>query len=160
MHRLSSSISTSAVTASSPDRQQQTGQVPSSTPSHQASGMQKSNFDDWVGDGDDDFFYQDNRARGGRKKKRKNNKPQERIWDWDDIYDPTVPNNYADYKHSEEQHREIRDWKARLYHHQLREAKRAEKSSARQSESREVDQRSKPTSTSIEMSSCASANFT
>ncbi|KAK3055370.1 hypothetical protein LTR09_003924 [Extremus antarcticus] len=119
---------TSAVAASSPERQQHHGQQPSSTPSQQPPGLQKSNFEDWVGDGDDDFFYQDNRARGGRnKKKKKNNKPQERMWDWDDIYDPTLPNNYADYKGSEEQHREIRDWKARLYHHQMKEAKKAEK---------------------------------
>lgn len=34
-----------------------------------------------------------------------------------------MPNNYADYKNSEEQTREIRDWKARLYHHQLKKAK-------------------------------------
>ncbi|KAK5171356.1 uncharacterized protein LTR77_004500 [Saxophila tyrrhenica] len=129
-HRLSSSVSTSAVTASSPDRPQQQGGQLSSTPSQQPPSLQKSNFEDWVGDGDDDFYYQDNRARGGRKKRKKNNKPQERAWDWDDIYDPTMPNNYADYKGSEEQHREMREWKARLYHHQMKEARRAERNGA------------------------------
>ena len=76
---------------------------------------------------DDEYYFQDSRPkaeRGGRKKKKKN-KAQERVWDWDDIYDPTLPNNYADYKGSEEQAREIRDWKARLYYRQLKEARKA-----------------------------------
>jgi hypothetical protein len=93
--------------------------------------VQQSNFEDWVGD-DDDYSFQDSRPkaeRGGRKKKKKN-KAQERVWDWDDIYDPTLPNNYADYKGSEEQAREIRDWKARLYYRQLKEAKKAGKNGA------------------------------
>lgn len=38
---------------------------------------------------------------------------------WDDIYDPSRPNNYEDYKHSEEKYREIKDWKDRLYAHRF-----------------------------------------
>lgn len=91
--------------------------------------MQRSNFEDWVGDEEDDYFYQDNRPRGGgSKKKRKKNKggpgQETRTWDWDDIYDPTMPNSYADYKGSEEQFREIRDWKARLYYHMRNDSKK------------------------------------
>lgn len=36
---------------------------------------------------------------------------------WDDIYDPSRPNNYEDYKNSDEKLAEIREWKDRLYAH-------------------------------------------
>lgn len=39
--------------------------------------------------------------------------------DWDDIYDPTRPNSYEEYKHSDEKIREVRDWKDRLYAHRM-----------------------------------------
>ncbi|KAK4901839.1 hypothetical protein LTR27_001612 [Elasticomyces elasticus] len=100
-----------------------------STPS-----VQRSNFEDWVGDEDEDSFFLENRdkpkpERGGRKnKKKKGGKGQEvvatRSWSWDDVYDPSMPNNYADYKGSEEQVMEIRDWKARLYYHRVKGGKK------------------------------------
>lgn len=62
------------------------------------------------------------------------------MWDWDDIYDPTLPNNYADYKGSEEQYREIRDWKARLYYHQLKGAKK----NGRATDSEETEDLARP----------------
>ena len=40
--------------------------------------------------------------------------------DWDDIYDPSRPNNYEEYKHSEEKIREVREWKDLLYRHRMR----------------------------------------
>lgn len=42
------------------------------------------------------------------------------IPDWDDVYDPSRPNNYEDYKHSEERYREIREWKDKLYRHRIK----------------------------------------
>lgn len=39
--------------------------------------------------------------------------------DWDDIYDPTRPNNYEEYKHSDEKIREVREWKDLLYRHRM-----------------------------------------
>lgn len=39
---------------------------------------------------------------------------------WDDIYDPSRPNNYEEYKHSEEKIREVREWKDLLYRHRMR----------------------------------------
>ena len=38
---------------------------------------------------------------------------------WDDIYDPSRPNNYEEYKHSDERIREVREWKDRLYAHRM-----------------------------------------
>lgn len=38
---------------------------------------------------------------------------------WDDIYDPSRPNNYEDYKHSNEKITEIREWKNKLYAHRM-----------------------------------------
>lgn len=114
-------MTATSATASSPDKH-----LPTSTPA-QPPRIQRSNFEDWVGD-DDEEYYPENKPkheRGGKKKKKKA-KPQEqaRIWDWDDVYDPEYPNSFADYKRSEEQNREIRDWKARLYHRQLKKAKK------------------------------------
>ena len=123
-HKFSSSTVTAS--AGSPEKQFQTSSTPQQQPS-----VQKSNFEDWVGDEDDEYYYQGRpkQDRGGRKNKRKNKKggQETRVWDWDDIYDPTLPNVYGDYKGSEEQYREIRDWKARLYYHQLKEAKKQAK---------------------------------
>lgn len=67
----------------------------------------------------DDFFGGEKRPRGGRKK-RKRNRPAEIVENWDDIYDPSRPNNYEDYKNSEEKIREVREWKDRLYAHRVR----------------------------------------
>lgn len=38
---------------------------------------------------------------------------------WDDVYDPSRPNSYDAYKHSEEKIREVREWKDRLYAHRM-----------------------------------------
>ncbi|KAK1068269.1 hypothetical protein LTR74_005767 [Friedmanniomyces endolithicus] len=121
-HMPSSSTTTASLapTASSPDKQTPITSTPSQQPS-----VQRSNFADWVGDEDEDYFIDDKPKpeRGGRnKKKKKGGKLQQeatRSWSWDDVYDPSMPNNYADYKGSDEQIMEIRDWKARLYYHQL-----------------------------------------
>ncbi|KAK5701611.1 hypothetical protein LTR97_004427 [Elasticomyces elasticus] len=119
-HMFSSSTTSASVVDSS---------AVGSTPS-----VQRSNFEDWVGDEDEDSFFLENRdkpkpERGGRKnKKKKGGKGQEvvatRSWSWDDVYDPSMPNNYADYKGSEEQVMEIRDWKARLYYHRVKGGKK------------------------------------
>ncbi|KAK1056619.1 hypothetical protein LTR74_014792 [Friedmanniomyces endolithicus] len=127
-HMPSSSTTTASLapTASSPDKQTPITSTPSQQPS-----VQRSNFADWVGDEDEDYFIDDKPKpeRGGRnKKKKKGGKLQQeatRSWSWDDIYDPSMPNNYADYKGSDEQITEIRDWKARLYYHQLKSAKKS-----------------------------------
>ncbi|KAH9808853.1 glycine rich nucleic binding domain [Teratosphaeria destructans] len=124
-HKFSSSTASvtaaSAPYAGSPEKE---GTLASSTPAGAA--LPKSNFEDWVGDADEDIYYDKPKyERGGRKNKKKKNKGQEtRVWDWDDIYDPTLPNNHADYKGSTEQSNEIRDWKARLYYHQLKETRK------------------------------------
>lgn len=113
--------------------------------------MQKSKFSDWVGSDNDEYYYQDSRARGGRKNKKKKNKNHERMWDWDDVYDPTQPNVYGDYKRSEEQTREIRDWKARLYYHQLKGSKKAGSNRTGHSDS-ETEQKSRPINSMIDVS--------
>ena len=41
------------------------------------------------------------------------------VQNWDDIYDPSRPNNYEEYKHSDEKLREVREWKDRLYAHRI-----------------------------------------
>jgi hypothetical protein len=81
----------------------------------------KSTLADWTATGDDDdvngFYAGEKRQRGGRKRRKKNKEEQVAMQDWDDIYDPTRPNNYEEYKHSEEKIREVREWKDRLYAH-------------------------------------------
>lgn len=71
------------------------------------------------------FYTSEKRQRGGRKRRKKNNQQEEVVvQNWDDVYDPSRPNNYEDYKHSEEKYREIREWKDRLYAHRFAQEKR------------------------------------
>lgn len=65
------------------------------------------------------FYAGPKRQRGGRKKRKKNRDTQEMMQNWDDIYDPSRPNHYEGYKHSDEQISEVREWKDRLYAHRM-----------------------------------------
>lgn len=85
---------------------------------------QKTTAADWVATASDDedvnAYYAGSRQRGGRKKRKKNKDTQNVIQqDWDDIYDPSRPNNYEEYKHSDEKIREVREWKDILYRHRM-----------------------------------------
>ena len=86
----------------------------------------KTTLADWtvVGETDDvnGFYAGEKRQRGGRKKRKKNKEASHVAQNWDDIYDPTRPTSYEDYKHSDEQIAEIQEWKDNLYAH--RSAKR------------------------------------
>ncbi|KAK1139051.1 hypothetical protein N8T08_001355 [Aspergillus melleus] len=82
----------------------------------------KTSLADWAATEDDDvngFYAGPKRQRGGRKKRKKNRDTQEMMQNWDDIYDPSRPNNYEGYKHSDEQISEVREWKDRLYAHRM-----------------------------------------
>lgn len=78
----------------------------------------KSSLADWADD-DDAYYAGEKRQRGGRKKRKKNRDMREFVQNWDDIYDPSRPNNYEEYKHSDEQIAEVREWKDRLYAHRM-----------------------------------------
>lgn len=81
----------------------------------------KTTLADWAATDDDDVngFYGERRQRGGRKKRKKNREVETMMQNWDDIYDPSRPNIYEDYKHSDEKIREVREWKDRLYAHRM-----------------------------------------
>lgn len=83
----------------------------------------KTTLADWASTADDDdvngFYGAERRQRGGRKKRKKNRDAQVVVTNWDDIYDPSRPNNYEEYKHSDEKIREVREWKDRLYAHRM-----------------------------------------
>ena len=82
----------------------------------------KSTLADWTADGDDDingFYGVEKRQRGGRKKRKKNKEETNVPQNWDDIYDPSRPNSYEEYKNSDEKISEIREWKDRLYAHRM-----------------------------------------
>ena len=94
-------------------------------PSVPLQGPTKTTIKDWTtsaaDDGNvDEFYAGEKRARGGRKKRKKNRAAEEVLQNWDDIYDPSRPNNYDEYKNSEEKIREVREWKDRLYAHRVR----------------------------------------
>ncbi|KAL5324339.1 hypothetical protein ACEPPN_008884 [Leptodophora sp. 'Broadleaf-Isolate-01'] len=97
--------------------------TPSSAPPKSARPPAKTTLADWTGLDDDDvngFYGGEKRQRGG--KRRKKNKLREEhmaVQDWDDIYDPSRPNSYEEYKHSDEKIREVREWKDRLYAHRM-----------------------------------------
>ena len=81
----------------------------------------KSTLADWTADDDVNGFYGgatgEKRQRGGRKRRKKNKEEYVAAQDWDDIYDPTRPNNYEEYKNSDEKVREVTEWKDILYAH-------------------------------------------
>ena len=79
----------------------------------------KTTAADWTNDAEDDDYYaaSSKRERGGRKKRKKTKQDALAPQDWDDIYDPSRPNNYEEYRHSDEKIREVREWKDRLYAH-------------------------------------------
>ena len=83
----------------------------------------KTTIADWTGDGDEDdtnaYYGGEKRQRGGRKKRKKNKADAPVVQNWDDIYDPSRPNNYEEYKNSDEKVREVREWKDRLYAHRM-----------------------------------------
>ena len=93
----------------------------------------KTTLADWTGGDDEDvngFYGGEKRQRGGRKhKKKKQREEHVVVQDWDDIYDPTRPNNYEEYKNSDEKVREVREWKDRLYAHRMARKASSEKSS-------------------------------
>ncbi|KAL8731336.1 MAG: hypothetical protein Q9166_003560 [cf. Caloplaca sp. 2 TL-2023] len=82
----------------------------------------KSTLSDWASVPEEDdvtgFHAGEKRQRGGRKK-RKKNKDTQVMHNWDDIYDPSRPNSYEEYQHSDEKFMEIREWKDRLYAHRI-----------------------------------------
>ncbi|ERF75458.1 hypothetical protein EPUS_06990 [Endocarpon pusillum Z07020] len=85
----------------------------------------KTTIADWTTTASDDENVNDllggeKRPRGGRKKRKKNRAPEELVQNWDDVYDPSRPNSYEDYKNSEEKIREVKEWKDRLYAHRMR----------------------------------------
>lgn len=103
----------------------QTEAPASDQPLAPSSTYTKTTIADWtttVSDDENvnDFFGGEKRPRGGRKKRKKNRAHEEVVQNWDDIYDPSRPNNYEDYKNSEEKLREVREWKDRLYAHRMR----------------------------------------
>jgi splicing factor 45 len=81
----------------------------------------KSTLADWANAGDDDdvngFYVGEKRSRGGRKRRKKNREEYTAPQNWDDIYDPSRPNSYEEYRQSDEKIREVREWKDRLYAH-------------------------------------------
>jgi hypothetical protein len=88
-------------------------------PAETAKPVAKPTLADWANVEDETFYEGEKRQRGGRKKRKKNREEQVVAQDWDDIYDPTRPNNYEEYKHSDEKIREVREWKDRLYAHRM-----------------------------------------
>lgn len=88
---------------------------------------------DWAAEEDDYGYVGEKRQRGGRKKRKKNHEPHEVPQNWDDIYDPSRPNNYEEYRHSDEKILEVREWKDRLYAHRMR------RSSSKDSDSDDYD---------------------
>ncbi|OJD12285.1 hypothetical protein AJ78_07097 [Emergomyces pasteurianus Ep9510] len=83
----------------------------------------KTSLADWATAADDDdvngFYGGEKRQRGGRKRRKKNRDEETTLQNWDDIYDPSRPNSYEAYRHSEEKIREVREWKDRLYAHRM-----------------------------------------
>ena len=100
---------------------------PVATPSVVSSSISrappKTSLADWTANDDDEdvngFYSGEKRQRGGRKKRKKNKEESHIPQNWDDIYDPSRPNSYEEYKNSDEKIREVREWKDKLYAHRI-----------------------------------------
>lgn len=83
----------------------------------------KNSLADWTAEpqlGEEVGFYNvEKRQRGGRKKRKKNVEDFQTLHNWDDIYDPSRPNTFDDYKNSDEKILELREWKDKLYAHRM-----------------------------------------
>ncbi|KGO44860.1 Nucleotide-binding, alpha-beta plait [Penicillium expansum] len=91
--------------------------VPQPQPSANPSVPTKNTLADWTAVEDDDYEYaREKRQRGGRKKRKKNFETHA-VQNWEDIYDPSRPTNFAEYRNSDETIGEIREWKDALYAH-------------------------------------------
>lgn len=77
------------------------------------------------------FYGAEKRQRGGRRKRKKNKEESHVPQNWDDIYDPSRPNTYEDYKHSDEKIMEIREWKDKLYAHRMARRRDSDSDSSR-----------------------------
>ncbi|KAF1814609.1 hypothetical protein P152DRAFT_281475 [Eremomyces bilateralis CBS 781.70] len=96
-----------------------------------APAIPRSTLADWAGEEEDDDYAYVEKKQQQRKKKRKKNKHGDAplAQNWDDIYDPMRPNNYQEYRKSDEQYRAISEWKQRLHAHQLARRRSASASS-------------------------------
>lgn len=86
-----------------------------------AKGTGKNTLADWTAEDNDvnDFYGGEKRQRGGRKKRKKNKEESYVSQNWDDIYDPSRPNSYEEYKNSDEKIMELKEWKDKLYAHRV-----------------------------------------
>lgn len=80
----------------------------------------KTTLEDWTGDGDDDVngYYASSKhpqMRGGKKRRKKNKDTPPPPTNWDDIYEPSRPNSYEEYREGDEKIREMEDWRERVY---------------------------------------------
>lgn len=104
--------------------------VPSEPAGVTARPLTKTTLADWTAEGQDNdvngFYGGEKRQRGGRKKRKKDKGESHAPQNWDDIYDPCRPNNYEDYKHSDEKIMEVREWKDKLYAHRLAKRRNSE----------------------------------
>lgn len=100
---------------------------------------------DWTADPDDNeegaFYGLEKRQRGGRKKRKKTKGDEHVSQNWDDIYDPSRPNNYEEYKHSEEKILELREWKDKLYAHRIVRMRSSDVDSIEDSIKSEIDRK-------------------
>lgn len=127
------------------------------SPATSAVPAAKNTLADWAAADDDVNDYYgggEKRQRGGRKRKKQKREEHVAAQDWDDIYDPTRPNSYEEYKHSDEKIREVTDWKDRLYAH-----RRARKAPS-EDDSEEEDYRPRMNSRSHSTGFLLSANMT
>ncbi|KAI9657536.1 MAG: hypothetical protein M1831_004152 [Alyxoria varia] len=123
----SNNISAAGTDTTNTDANTTTKSLAAAFSSASTAPLQRPTLADFAGSDDEDlneYYAGVDRARperGGRRRKRKNNKEQgPAAQDWDDIYDPSRPNSYEEYKGSEERWREVREWKHRLYAHRMK----------------------------------------
>ncbi|MCJ1429056.1 hypothetical protein MMC29_006969 [Sticta canariensis] len=108
----------------------------------------KNTLADWTADPganeEGDYYSVEKRQRGGRKKRKKAKEDSHASQNWDDIYDPSRPNNYEEYKHSDERISELREWKDKLYAHRMARRRTSDANSIEEDLRYSLNRESKP----------------
>ncbi|KAI5840843.1 hypothetical protein DFP73DRAFT_500100 [Morchella snyderi] len=94
------------------------------TPSTAPRPITKTTLEDWTGDDDVNGFYSSsskqhhrssNTTSNSKKRRKKARDTPPPPTNWDDVYDPSRPNSYEEYREGDEKVREMQDWRERVY---------------------------------------------
>lgn len=111
MKPITASISSTSAAAS-------TATTASTTSTDPPRPITKTTLEDWTATDDDvNNFHSSNASKRPppKKRRKKTRDTPPPPTNWDDVYDPSRPNSYEEYREGDEKVREMQDWRERVY---------------------------------------------